>query len=350
MSAEELLKKSHVLVVLGPGGVGKTTCSAALGVSASRLGLRAIVITVDPAKRLADALGISTLENEPTLIDDDEGELWAMMLDQQQTFDDLVRNTANTEAQAQTILGNNFYRNISGVLSGTQEYMAAEKLHQLQADDRFDLIIVDTPPSRQALDLLDAPQRLVRFLEHPIYRMLTMPTRGALKAFGLAGRTFLWSVSRVIGKELLRDAIAFFQAFDGMDEGFRRRAETVAISLKAPTTAYAIVTTPRDVAVEESLHLVQSLGADRAPKLVIANQTHPAPPAIELPQTSTDTALAELFQLYRDARELAESEQAALKDLATTCAKATWVDIPRAESDIHDLQQMDFLAQKILAY
>ncbi|MFV1991833.1 MAG: ArsA family ATPase [Acidimicrobiales bacterium] len=354
MSAEELLKKSHVLVVLGPGGVGKTTCSAALGVSASRLGLRTVVITVDPAKRLADALGIGSLENEPTLIDDNgdegKGELWAMMLDQQQTFDDLVRNTAATQAQAQSILGNNFYRNISGVLSGTQEYMAAEKLHQLQADDRFDLIIVDTPPARHALDLLDAPQRLVRFLEHPIYRMLTLPTRGAFKAFGLASRTFLWSVSRVVGKELLSDAVAFFRAFEGMDEGFRSRAETVAVSLREPTTAYAIVTTPRDIAVEESLHLLQSLGADRAPQLVIANQTHPAPPSIELPSTSTDPALCEMLQIYRDALGLAASERAALRGLAAACDEAIWVDIPRADSDIHDLKQMDFLADQILSY
>ncbi len=348
MSPAELLKRSHVVVVLGPGGVGKTTCSAAVGLAASRLGLRTVVITVDPAKRLADALGIDSLENEPTLIESGEGELWAMMLDQQQTFDDLVRTTAANKEQAESILSNNFYRNIAGVLSGTQEYMAAEKLHQLQADSRFDLIIVDTPPARQALDLLDAPQRLVRFLEHPIYRMLTVPTRGAFKVFGLAGRTFMWSVSKVIGKELLTDAVAFFQAFEGMDKGFRDRAETVATSLTAPTTAYVIVTTPRDIAVEESLHLVDSLGAERAPELVIANQIHPGPAEVDLPRTSTDPAVAELLQLYDDAVGLASSERAALEALSHGCKQADWVNIPRADSDIHDLAQMSFLAEQIL--
>lgn len=344
------LRDRHVVVVLGAGGVGKTTCSAALGLAAAKAGLSTVVVTVDPAKRLADALGIEHLDNEPRQIEGaGEGRLWAMMLDQQQTFDDLVRRTARSESQAMTILNNRFYLNISGVLSGTQEYMAAEKLHQLQSDERFDLIIVDTPPARHALDLLDAPQRLVKFLEHPIYRLLTVPSRSVFKAFGLAGRTFVWSVSKVIGKDLLKDAVAFFQAFEGMDEGFRKRAETVSTSLTSPSTGYTIVTTPRFVAVEESLHLLGALGSGRSTELVIANQRHAKPPSLELPEVDEYSSLSEIFEIYRDSQTLASSEDTALarfkKSAPSTCR---WIDIARAESDIHSLGQLDEMAEQLL--
>src|SRR5439155_1348294 len=191
---------------------------------AARRGRRTVVVTIDPAKRLADALGLEGLTNDPALIhahDEGEGELWAMMLDTKSTFDALVAHYAPDARQAASILENRFYRNIAGALSGTQEYMAMEKLYELHEEGRFDLIVVDTPPSRNALDFLDAPRRLTRFLDNRLFRLLMMPTRAYLKAVNVATQTFLRAVSRVIGTEVVQDAVAFFQAFEGMEDGFR---------------------------------------------------------------------------------------------------------------------------------
>ena len=177
-SLGEIVAERSIIVCCGSGGVGKTTAAAALAVAAADRGRRACVVTIDPAKRLADALGLDALTNEPNRVagaGSDGGELWAMMLDTTATFDDVVRRHAGTAQQAETILANRIYRNISGSLSGTQEYMAMEKLHDLHADRRFDVVIVDTPPTRNALDFLDAPRRLTRFLDHKLFRLLTMP-------------------------------------------------------------------------------------------------------------------------------------------------------------------------------
>ena len=156
------------------------------------------------------------------------------MLDTKSTFDALVARYAADAVQAQRILANRFYRNISGRLSGTQEYMAAEKLYELHEESDFDLVVVDTPPTRNALDFLDAPGRLVRFLDHRLYRVLMTPTRAYLRAVGVAAQAFLRTVSKVVGGEVLGDAISFFQAFDGMEAGFRERAERVLQLLDAP--------------------------------------------------------------------------------------------------------------------
>ena len=187
----DLVDSATVIVCCGTGGVGKTTTSAALAIEAAHRGRRAVVVTIDPARRLADALGVpGGLGNEPVrlpLADTGEnGELWAVMLDTEATFDGLVSQYASTPAQAERILANSFYRSIAGQLSGTQEYMAAERLLALHGDPRFDLVIVDTPPSRHALDFLDAPGTLARFLDHPIFRLLMLPARRGKKVFDLA--------------------------------------------------------------------------------------------------------------------------------------------------------------------
>src|SRR5205807_3885364 len=169
------------------------------------------------------------------------GELWAMMLDTKSTFDSLVLKYAPNRQQAEGILRNRFYRNISGALSGTQEYMAMEKLFELHDEGRFDLIVVDTPPTRNALDFIDAPRRLTRFLDNRIFRLLVMPTRAYLKAVSFATQTFLKTVSRVVGGEVVSDAVAFFQAFEGMEQGFRDRAGRVLELLSDQHTAFVLV-------------------------------------------------------------------------------------------------------------
>ena len=177
---------------------------------------------------MADALGLEGLTNSPSQIDGDwSGELWAMMLDTKTTFDELVARNSTDPAQIERIYSNRFYRNISGSLSGTQEYMAMEKLYELHEESRFDLVVVDTPPTRNALDFLDAPRRLTRFLDHRLYRLLMTPGRAYVKAVNVAAQAFLRTVSKVVGGDVIEDAIAFFQAFDGMEAGFRERAERV---------------------------------------------------------------------------------------------------------------------------
>ncbi len=204
-AADDLIDTSSVIVCCGSGGVGKTTTAAVIGLEAARRGRRAVVVTIDPARRLADALGLADgLASEPQRIDlgadaadtGSAGELWAMMLDTAATFDGIVRANAESDEQIERILTNRFYRNIAGALSGTQEYMAAEMLHALHGDDRFDLVVVDTPPSRNALDFLDAPGVLSRFLDHRLFKLLMLPARSGLKVIGTATQPLLRAIGR----------------------------------------------------------------------------------------------------------------------------------------------------------
>ena len=223
-----LVDRRSILVTCGTGGVGKTTTAAALAVEGAAQSRRACVVTIDPAKRLADALGLEALTNTPHRIEGPwPGELWALMLDTKGTFDDLVDRYAIRPEQAQAILANRVYRNISGALSGTQEYMAMEKLYELHDSGQFDLVVVDTPPTRSALDFLDAPDRLTSFLQNRLFRLIVTPTRAYLRALSAATQAFLRTVSRVVGAEVVGDAIAFFEAFAGMEAGFQQRARAV---------------------------------------------------------------------------------------------------------------------------
>src|SRR3954468_11466735 len=234
-----LVEERAIVVCCGSGGGGKTPTAAVLAVEGARRGRRSVVVTIDPAKRLADTLGIGALTNSPKRIEGDwPGELSALMLDTKSTFDSLVAEYSTDQAQADRILANRFYRNISGALSGTQEYMAGEKLYELHTSGRFDLVVVDTPPSRNALDFLDASRRLTRFLDHRLYKMLMAPTRAYMKAVNVAAQAFVRTVGKIVGGEVLDDALAFFQAFEGMEAGFRDRAARVQALLTARDTAY----------------------------------------------------------------------------------------------------------------
>ena len=276
-SLRQLVQQRRILVCCGSGGVGKTTTAAVLALEAARAGRRAVVVTIDPAKRLADALGLEGLTGTPSRIDGDwPGELWALMLDTKSTFDDLVvANAASTE-QGERILANPFYRNISGALSGTQEYMAMEKLYELHQRQDFDVVVVDTPPTRNALDFIDAPRRLSRFLDHRLFRMVTAPGRGIAKAVNVAAQTFLRTVAKVVGAEVIDDAIAFFQAFEGMEEGFRARADAVLELLSHDETAFVLVASPRrDTIAEAEFFAARLAEADIAVRALIVNRMHP---------------------------------------------------------------------------
>jgi anion-transporting ArsA/GET3 family ATPase len=341
----ELARESEIVVCTGSGGVGKTTTAAVIALEAARLGRRAVVVTIDPAKRLADALGLEGLGNAPSEIDGDwPGELWAMMLDTKSTFDDLVMKYSTDGGQAERILGNRFYRNISGALSGTQEYMAMEKLYELHEEGHFDVVVVDTPPTRHALDFLDAPRRLTRFLDHRLYRILVSPTRGFVKAVNIAAQAFMRTVSKVVGGEVLEDAITFFAAFQGMEEGFKNRAKVVLELLSDPATAFVLVASPRRDTVEEAEFFASRLAeAGIAVRALIVNRMHPPfgtglpEAARERARTLGDTDLGSLYANLADFRMVAASEEAHLAGLAELVAPAPVVRVPVLRSDVHDL-------------
>jgi anion-transporting ArsA/GET3 family ATPase len=257
-----LVEDRHVVVCCGTGGVGKTTTAAVFAIEAAKRGRDAVVVTIDPAKRLADTLGVSELGHAVQEIDrarwdpdgraPRQGRLSAVMLDTETTFDGLVGRYAKDEEQVQRILENRFYRNIAGALSGTQEYMAMEKLHELHEDGAYDLIVVDTPPTRHALDFLEAPNRLIRLLDNRIFRLLMMPTRAYLRVASAAVQAFLRRVTKVVGAEVVDDVVAFFRAFEGMEQGFRDRAAAVQQLLAAESTAFVLVTAARRDAVDEA--------------------------------------------------------------------------------------------------
>jgi anion-transporting ArsA/GET3 family ATPase len=343
------LVRDHTIVVCtGSGGVGKTTTAAVIAVQGARMGLRTVVVTIDPAKRLADALGLEGLTNTPSRIEGDwPGELWALMLDTKGTFDDLVAKHAADPGQAERILANRFYRNISGALSGTQEYMAMEKLYELHEDFDFDLVVVDTPPTRNALDFLDAPQRLTRFLDHRLYRIMMTPTRGLVRAVGVATQAFLRTVSKVVGGEVVTDAVTFFQAFDGMEQGFRQRAERVVELLTQDTTAFILVTAPRPDVVAEAAFFATRLAEGGIPvRALVVNRIHPRftdEPAQRLRQRAdlaAGTDLGGLLTNLADFAAMADTEEHHLDGLAARVAPAPVIRVPFLSSDVHDLGGM----------
>jgi anion-transporting ArsA/GET3 family ATPase len=353
----EIVRARRIIVCCGSGGVGKTTTAAVVALEGARLGRKTVVVTIDPAKRLADALGLAGLTDTPSRIDGDwAGELWATMLDTKSTFDALVAKHAATPEQARRILANRFYRNISGALSGTQEYMAMEKLYELHEETDFDLVVVDTPPTRHALDFLDAPRRLSRFLDHRLFRLLMAPSRGIVRAVNVAAQTFLRTVSKVVGGDVVEDAIAFFQAFEGMEEGFRQRAKRVNELLAAPETSFLLVASPRRDTVDEAHFFADRLReAGIAVDGLIVNRVHPPfavagtlPEALaERAGTLAGTDLGGLYRNLADFELVASRERHHLAGLADAVAPAPLAWVPFLRSDVHDLTGMAQVAAHI---
>ncbi|WP_030989792.1 ArsA family ATPase [Streptomyces sp. NRRL S-1813] len=298
LEVDTLIDDPHTRIVVccGSGGVGKTTTAAALGVRAAERGRKVVVLTIDPARRLAQSMGISELDNVPRQVKGvDEsagGELHAMMLDMKRTFDEIVEGHADAD-RAHAILENPFYQSLSAGFAGTQEYMAMEKLGQLRANDEWDLIIVDTPPSRSALDFLDAPKRLGSFLDGKFIRVLMAPA----KVGGRAGMKFLnvgmsmmtGTLSKLMGGQLLRDVQTFVAAMDTMFGGFRTRADATYRLLQAPGTAFLVVAAPERDALREAAYFVERLAAEQMPLAgLVLNRVHGSGAA----QLSAERALA----------------------------------------------------------
>ena len=355
----QVVSDSRIIVCCGSGGVGKTTTAAALAVQAATSGRKVVLITIDPAKRLADALGLSGLTNDPAEIETSgRGQLWAMMLDARATFDNVIRQQARSEEQVRRILDNPFYNNIASRLSGSQEYMAAEKLFELFNDSRFDLVVVDTPPTREALDFLDAPQKLMNFFDHRVYRWLVAPARGGLKVLNLAAQPILRTLGRVIGADVLTDAVGFFQAFEGIENGFRQRAEAVQSLLKSPVTKYVVVSTPRQDTVSEAIYFSNQLDdAGIAVTGIILNRLQPtfgeesSAKALTQAQAAEKAGNEKSAVLYRNVahlRQLAEAEQKAIAPLLEHADQAVVARLFQRSEDVHDLATITDLGNELV--
>ncbi|HVV22152.1 MAG TPA: ArsA family ATPase [Pseudonocardiaceae bacterium] len=357
--------QTHVIVCCGSGGVGKTTTAAALAVRAAERGRRTVVLTIDPARRLAQSLGLRELGNQPRPVRvagfDPKGELSAMMLDMRRTFDDMVLNTAGPD-RAQQILANPFYRTISTSFSGTQEYMAMEKLGQLAATGEWDLIVVDTPPSRSALDFLDAPQRLSTVLDGRIIRLLSAPARagglGIRKLVGAGFGLFAKAVSTIIGGQLLQDASAFVQAFDSMFGGFRERATATYTLLRSPGTAFLVVAAPEPDALREASYFVERLAAEGMPLAgLVANRTHPVladlpasravATADELDKSGGAPRAAAALRVHADRVAVAAREKRLLARFTKAHPRVAVVGVPALPADVHDLDGLREIALRL---
>lgn len=272
--------ETRIVVCCGSGGVGKTTTAAALGLRAAERGRRVVVLTIDPARRLAQSMGIDSLDNTPRRVKgvDGEGELHAMMLDMKRTFDEIVEAHADRE-RAAAILSNPFYQSLSAGFAGTQEYMAMEKLGQLRAQHDWDLIVVDTPPSRSALDFLDAPKRLGSFLDGKLIRLLTAPAklggRAGMKFLNVGMSMMTGTIGKLLGGQLLKDVQTFVAAMDTTFGGFRTRADATYKLLQAPGTAFLVVAAPERDALREAAYFVERLAAEDMPLAgLVLNRVH----------------------------------------------------------------------------
>ncbi len=364
-----------VVVCCGSGGVGKTTTAAALALRAAERGRQTVVLTIDPARRLAEALGLSTLSNEPKRVESvgrarsggsgssngTGGELHAMMLDMRRTFDEMVY-THSTPDRAEKIIANPFYQTISSSFSGTQEYMAMEKLGQLAATGNWDLIVVDTPPSRSALDFLDAPQRMSSFLDGKMIRLLSAPARvggrGLRRLVGVGFMVFAKAVSTILGGQLLADASAFVQAFDTMFGGFRERAAATYELLRSPGTAFVVIAAPEPDALREAAYFVDRLAAEEMPLAgMVLNRTHPvladlpAGRARELADQVDKAGSARLasavLRLHADRVERADRERRLLARFTNAHPGVSVAQVPAVAGDITDLEGLREIGHRL---
>jgi anion-transporting ArsA/GET3 family ATPase len=358
-------RRTRIIVCCGSGGVGKTTTAAAIGLRAAERGRQVCVLTVDPARRLAQSMGLSSLDNTPRLVDgvDDEagGSLHAMMLDMKRTFDEIVEAHADP-ARAAQILANPFYQSLSSSFSGTQEYMAMEKLGQLRRSNEWDLIVVDTPPSRSALDFLDAPERLGRFLDGRLIRVLTAPVKAG-RPFGRvlnAGFSVMTgALTRLLGGQVLRDAQTFIAAFDTMFGGFRERAETTYKLLQTPGTSFLVIATPEPDALREASYFVERLAEERMPLAgLILNRVHSADiirlsaarslaaaetleaipnEGVALASSATYPVTAAALRLHAARMNLGERERRVAGSFMSTHPAVPVIEVPALPDDVHDL-------------
>jgi anion-transporting ArsA/GET3 family ATPase len=347
---------TEIIVCCGSGGVGKTTTSAALALRAAERGRKVVVLTIDPARRLAQSMGIEQLDNTPRPVPgvgaEAGGSLDAMMLDMKRTFDEVVESQASPE-KARQILENPFYVALSSSFAGTQEYMAMEKLGQLHRqaleDGSHDLIVVDTPPSRSALDFLDAPERLSSFLDGRFIRLLLAPARGPARLMTAGFSVVTNALTKVLGAQVLRDMQTFVAAFDTLFGGFRQRADQTFALLQADGTAFVVVAAPEPDALREAAYFVDRLTDDEMPLAgLVVNRVSPAArtdlsaeaaitAADRLRSGDSSSLTAGLLQLHADRVRIVEREQHLCERFAASHPQVPTAFVPALAEDVHDL-------------
>jgi anion-transporting ArsA/GET3 family ATPase len=367
----DIARRKEIIVCAGSGGVGKTTTAAAIAMRAAAEGRKTVVLTIDPARRLAVSLGLKELTNDPVKVGkrkfanagiEPNGELYAMMLDTKTTFDRVVEQYAPNPDQARQIINNRFYRNISGTLSGTQEYMAMEKLYELYADGEYELIVIDTPPTRNALDFLDAPRRVTDFFESRVLRWFLLPYikagSGFMRVANIAATTFLRVVKRVIGSEALEDTAEFFKNLEGMYDGFKQRARDVAALLRSDVTSFVVVTSPSEDSVSEATFFASRLNESGLPfGALVVNRVHPThgdgiqvrPRQLTRLETSGDSGrlLAKLLQNEEAFMRVVSLERANLASLARRIPRHRWVWVPYLDLEAVDFEGLNAIADRL---
>jgi anion-transporting ArsA/GET3 family ATPase len=378
MDLAKVLDAHRVIVCVGSGGVGKTTTSAALAVRAAAAGRHVLCLTIDPAKRLAQSLGLSELGGSEQQVSaklfaeqgvECRGSLSAMMLDMKHTFDELVSRHASSPEQERRILDNRLYQYVSTSLAGTQEYMAMEKLHSVRRDARFDLIVLDTPPTTNALDFLDAPQKLVGAIDSPVMRWFveTLQGKAGLSLVGRGAAFVLKGLGRFTGTEFLEHVGQFVTELNELFGGFRERAKAVYEDLKGPDVAFVIVTSPSPSTVAEAIFFTRKLREyGISPRAMVVNRVHalaepdPEPASVlgelehalsELsPSTHAEELLRRMLEASHDARILALRDQQGLQRLRRAMgADLAYVEVPAFDRDVHDLAALSRLSQHLAA-
>lgn len=352
-------RKNRVVVCCGAGGVGKTTTAASVALRAAEYGRTVVVLTIDPARRLAQSLGIEALGNTPQQvhIEGIKGELYAMMLDMRRTFDELVVQHAGSD-RAQSILDNKFYQTVATSMSGTQEYMAMEKLGQLLHEDKWDLIVVDTPPSRNALDFLDAPKRLGSFMDGRLWKMLLGSSRGLGRIVTGAVGLAMKALSTVLGSQLLSDASMFVQSLDSTFGGFREKADRTYELLRRRSTQFVVVSAAEPDALREATFFVERLTQEGMPLAgLILNRTHPTLSTLtveravdvadNLEESGEYSLPAAVLRVHAERAATAKREIRLLSRFTSANPTVPIVGVPSLPFDVSDVDALRAIADQI---
>ena len=362
MSVLEHIEGKRIVICAGSGGVGKTTTAAALGMGLAARGRRVAMVTIDPAKRLANSLGLEELGNEPRLVDPERfaghgiemrGELWAMMLDAKRTFDDLIERHAPDERTRDRVLQNRIYQEISNAMAGSQEYMAMEKLYELHQEARYDLLVLDTPPTRHALDFIEAPERMTRFIEGKSLQFFLRPGRFGVKMLGRSGGILFSALKRITGIDLLQDLSEFFQSFGGMAQGFSERAQRVNQLLGDRRTTFLLVSAPEREPIEEAFYFWRRLEEAHLPfGGIVVNKVHPdfgtgdtaehEALAADLERSLDGTRdaaelAAKVTENFERYRMLAERDRENMRMLTERLDEDCVLEVPYFDEDVHDV-------------
>ncbi|MFL5835932.1 MAG: ArsA family ATPase [Solirubrobacteraceae bacterium] len=367
MNIADVIADKRIVICGGSGGVGKTTASAAIAMGAAARGRKVAVVTIDPARRLANSLGLEELGNEPALVDPQlfpaagiemEGELWAMMLDPKRTFDDLIDRLAPNEKSRDEVLANRIYQELSNAVAGSQEFTAMAKLYELDRSHDFDLIVLDTPPSRNALDFLDAPDRLTQFFEGRALQVFLRPTGLAARVMGRGTGMVFGVLKRVTGIDLLEDLAVFFRSLSGMIDGFKERAQAVNKLLADPGTVFLLVTSPEREPIDEAIFFWRKLKAARMPfGGVVVNRVHHdllgdaevEDVTAELAGALGDKLAARVADNFRDYHVLARRDAQNIERLGKQLRDDRLLLIPYLDEDVHDVEGLARLDRYLFA-